>query len=160
MAAKKKPTRITLHIVSDATGTLARHLISTVLTQFPDLNLRQVYHTFVQNDDDIQGVVKQLRRTRNLVVFGLIKPEHKKQLCMACDRLRIPRFDLTGSLVQFIADHTFTAPVNELSRLHETDAGYFKRIEAMEFTAQHDDSRRIDTIDQADVVIIGLSRVS
>lgn len=161
MATRKaKPPRITLHIVSDATGTLARHLISTVLTQFPGLNLQQVYHTFVEDDEDIQKVVKQLRRTRNLVLFGLVNSDHKTLLSEACDRMNIPSFDLTGSLVQFIADHTSTAPVNELSRLHETDAGYFKRIDAMEFTAQHDDSRRIESIHQADIVIVGLSRVS
>jgi regulator of PEP synthase PpsR (kinase-PPPase family) len=51
-------------------------------------------------------------------------------------------------------------PVNELARLHQTDAGYFQRIAAMEFTARHDDSRGLDTLREADVVIVGLSRVS
>jgi regulator of PEP synthase PpsR (kinase-PPPase family) len=150
----------TLHIVSDATGSLASHMINAVLTQFPGLQFTQVYHIFKQQARDIQQTVDSFRRRNHIVFYGLINTESKKLIEAACEKLRIPRFDLTGSLVQFIADHTGVAPVNELSRLHETNEGYFKRIEAMEFTAQHDDGRRLETILLADLVIVGLSRVS
>ena len=150
----------TLHIVSDATGLLARHAINNVLTQFPSLDVKQVYHTFIESEEEIANVVTALRRKKTLVLYGLIDPKHKTMIHHACRQRNIPSYDLIGSLVQFIADHTGTAPVNKLSRLHETNAGYFQRIAAMEFTAQHDDGMRLDSLGQADIIIVGLSRVS
>lgn len=162
-ARKAKPSKkpvYTLHIVSDATGNLASHMINAMLTQFPDIQFKEVYHIFKHHKQDIDAAVKSFRRKRHIVFYALMDPDSKKALHEACEAMRIPHFDLTGSLVQFIADHTGCSPVNELSRLHETNAGYFKRIDAMEFTAQHDDGRRLSSLHEAEIVIIGLSRVS
>jgi len=158
----KTPARplYTLHIVSDATGNLASHMISAILTQFPELRFKEVYHIFKNKKKDVEETIQSFRRKHHIVLYALIDPESKKTLHEACARLQIPSYDLTGSLVQFIADHTGCPPVNELARLHETHAGYFQRIDAMEFTAQHDDGRRLDTINEADVIVVGLSRVS
>lgn len=150
----------TLHIISDATGTLARHVINAVLTQFPDLNVKQIYHVFQNRREEVEKTIGMLRRKNHLVFFALLDPECKQLIHDACVRLKIPHYDITGSIVQFICDHTRTSPVNQLARLHQTDAGYFQRIAAMEFTAQHDDSRGLQTLDHADLVIVGLSRVS
>lgn len=163
MSAKKKAATkpaYTLHLVSDATGTLASHMINAVLTQFPDLRVKQVYHVFQNRPDEIEHTIDSFKHRNHLVFFALLDPEAKRRIHEACVESHIPHYDLTGSLVQFICDHTRTNPVNELSRLHQTDAGYFQRIAAMEFTAQHDDSRGLQTIGNADVVIVGLSRVS
>ena len=151
----------TIHLVSDATGNLASHMVNTVLTQFPHLKMRKIYHNFQDDATDVQKTIRVLRRRSNhMVLHALTNPETKTALRHACTERGIPHFDLTGSLVQFISDHARQAPVNEKSRLHQTDAGYFQRIDAMEFTAQHDDSQRLDTLHQADIVIVGLSRVS
>lgn len=150
----------TVHLISDATGTLARHVVNAVLTQFPGLQVRQLYHVFQNRKDEVEKTIRTFKRRRHLVFFALLDPEHKQLIHDACLRMKIPHFDLTGSIVQFISDHTHTPPVNELARLHQTDAGYFQRVAAMEFTARHDDGRGLDTLGQADIVIVGVSRVS
>ncbi len=164
MAAKKKSShrrqQYTLHVVSDQTGSLANHMITAILTQFPDIEFQKVYHTFQDSPDKVAETVKTFGRRRHIVFHALVDPESKNVIRDACARLKVPHFDLTGSLVQFIADHTGMQPVNELSRLHAVDAGYFQRIEAMEFTALHDDGRNLDTLHEAEIVIVGLSRVS
>ncbi|MBN1269959.1 MAG: pyruvate, phosphate dikinase/phosphoenolpyruvate synthase regulator [Kiritimatiellae bacterium] len=157
--APPKPT-YTLHLISDATGTLARHVINAVLTQFPDLHVKQVYHVFQNRKDEVEKTIDTFRRRNHLVFFALLDPECKQLIHDTCIRMKIPHYDLTGSIVQFISDHTRTRPVNELARLHQTDEGYFHRIAAMDYTARHDDGRGLDTLDQADLVIVGLSRVS
>lgn len=157
---RARPPVYTLHIISDATGTLARHMINAVLTQFPQLQVKEIFHVFKNRKDEIDKTIERFGRRNHLVFFALLDPESKKAIHEACVARKIPHYDLTGSLVQFICDHTRTRPVNELARLHQTDAGYFHRIAAMEFTAQHDDSRGLETLGQADIVIVGLSRVS
>ncbi len=162
MAAKKKKPTYRLHIISDATGNVARHVVNAVMTQFPGLDYEIEHHILIDDIESMQLVTRRLERggKHQIVLHALIEGVLKNELHATCRRNIIPEFDLTGSLSHFIADHTGIAPTNELSLLHKTDAGYFQRIQAMEFTAQHDDSRRIDTIHEADVVVIGLSRVS
>ena len=161
-AQPKAPSRrpYTLHIISDATGTLARSVISAVLTQFPDLQAKQIYHVFTQGREDVERVIQSLGKRNNLVFYALLDPEAKQAINVACVTRKIPHHDLTGALVQFISDHTGVLPVNNLGRLHQADLDYIERLEAMKFTAQHDDSLRLDTLDQADMVIVGLSRLS
>lgn len=155
-----RQTHYTLHVLSDATGGLARHMITAIVSQFPSVQFQEVYHPFVTSVKRIEEVAKELRPRRQIVLHALVDPECKEAVRKMCARQKVPHFDLTGSLVQFIADHTGTAPADDLSRLHPVDAGYFHRIDAMEFTAQHDDSRRLESIHEADLVLIGLSRVS
>ncbi len=155
----REPT-YTVHLISDATGTLARHVVNAVLTQFPRLRVRPLFHVFQNRKDEVERTIRTFRRRHHLVFFALLDPECKQLIHDACVRMKIPHLDLTGSIVQFISDHTHTRPANELARLHQTDAGYFQRVAAMDFTARHDDGRGLDTLQQADVVIVGVSRVS
>ena len=146
--------------MSDATGNLASHMIHAVITQFPSVDFELHYHLFLDEPGKLMKELKKLRGQKHLVFHALLDPEMKRMVHTLCEDKDIPDFDLTGKMVQFVADHTRTAPANELARLHHAGEGYFRKIRAMEFTAQHDDNRRIDTIEKADVVIVGLSRVS
>lgn len=150
----------TLHIISDATGTLARSVISAVLTQFPDLQARQIYHVFTQGKEEVDKAIQSFGKRNNIVFYALLDPEAKQAINVACVTRKIPHHDLTGALVQFISDHTGVLPVNKIGRLHQADTEYIERLEAMKFTAQHDDSLHLDTLEHADIVIVGLSRLS
>lgn len=162
--AKKKSSKKrkvwTLDIISDGTGNLASHLINAVLTQFPDVDVKKKVHLIKPAGRKLPDLLKKLPKRNHLVLHALVDPALKSQVDAACQKRGIPNFDLTGMLVQFMADHMQCAPENSATRLHEADPGYFKRIQAMEFTAQHDDARRIETARDADVVVLGLSRVS
>ena len=160
MRKKTKKAPYTLHIVSDATGALANHMINAVLTQFPDLETRQVYHIFNNRKDEIEKTIRAFKPRNTLVFYALLDEDSKQAIHVACVRMKIPHYDLTNSLVQFIMDHTGVLPVNDLSRLHRTDAGYLGRLEAMKFAAQHDDGQRLESLGEADIVIVGLSRLS
>jgi regulator of PEP synthase PpsR (kinase-PPPase family) len=151
---------VVLHVVSDATGNLASHMIHAVITQFPGVDFQIIQHVFQREPNKLRETIDGMEGRNHLVLHALLDSELKRLIHELCREKRIDDFDLTGSLVQFIADHTHTAPVNDLARLHHTGEGYFRRIRAMEFTAQHDDNRRIDTIGEADIVLVGLSRVS
>jgi regulator of PEP synthase PpsR (kinase-PPPase family) len=156
--AASKPFEI--HILSDATGGLASHMTQSVLTQFPKSKFRITFHLFVKSEEDVRKHVGGLQGKQHLLLHRLIRPGHKELLRDLCEGKGIPEYDVTGGLTDFIAKHTGLEPFLDPKRLHIADEHYFRRIEAMEFTAQHDDNRRMDTLDEADIVIVGLSRVS
>ncbi len=158
--ARRRPKKFTLHIVSDGTGNLAAHMITAILSQFPNVKIDCVFHVFQHSLEKINETTRKFRPGNDIVLHALVDPQLKLAMETACVERDIPHFDLTGSLVQFISDHIGVAPVNELSRLHQVNAGYFQRIEAFEFTAQHDDGLGLQSIEHAEIVIVGVSRVS
>ncbi len=156
-----RPTRYKIHVISDGTGSLADHLVNAVLTQFPGLHTELVYHVFQAHEEEVVATLDALpARGKLLVLHALVSPAAKARVRAFCQRRSIPCHDLTVSLVEFLQEATGARPVHEVRRLHRASPAYFRRIAALEFTAQHDDGRRVETLHQAEIVIVGLSRVS
>lgn len=135
-------------------------MIRPILTQFTGVEFERVYHAFQDTHEKVRRTLDRIDHGRTLVLHALVDPDAKRLVRTACVRRRIPHHDLTVRLVQFIADNVGQLPADEVARLHRVDAAYLHRIEAMEFTSEHDDGAGLGTIDQADIVIVGISRVS
>jgi len=159
---KKAPAKAgwELHVISDATGNLARHMITPILTQFPDVKVEKKFHPFITSLEKLEQTLHAIDGPNALVLHALVNPDAKRLVRHICVPRQIPHLDLTRQLVEFLAETFAAHPANELTRLHQIDASYFRRIEAMEFTQNHDDGQGLDTLGQADIVIVGLSRVS
>ncbi len=152
-------TAWSLHIVSDATGNLAGHMVRPILTQFDGVRFEQTLHAFQDTPQKVKATLKKIRGGHTVVLHALIDPMAKHAVREVCEAKQVPHYDLTGPLAQFLADQVGVPPANELSSLHQADAEYFARIDAMEYTATHDDSAGLDTLAEADIVIVGPSRV-
>ena len=170
--AKKKPTartrtkkapsarRWTLHVVSDASGHLAGHLTRTIIMGFGDLPITRKFHVFQTTPEMIRQTIEAIPRGRHLLVHAVAAADLKQAAVEACGASGIPVLDLTGPFVDFIALNTGATPADDSAALHQTTDDYFRRVEAMEFTAEHDDGRNLASVTEADIVLIGLSRVS
>lgn len=154
------PPRWVLHVVSDASGHLAGHLTRTILMGFDDLHITRQFHVFQTTPHMIHETVAAIRGRRNLLVHAFAGSELKEAVEAACDAKQIPHLDLTGPFVDFLSSNTGARATADAAALHQTSDDYFRRVEAIEFTAEHDDGRSLSTIHEADVVVIGLSRVS
>ncbi len=161
-STKKRSTRkrSTIHVLTDGTGGLPRHFLTAVLSQFPNLDSPLKYHVFCTTAEKTrEAYTKNVRRSA-IVLHSFADCESKDVLQTLTEADGVPCFDLTGSAVSFLAEHTGVDPVEDVELVHSHDAGYFDRIDAWEYTMQHDDSRRLDSIDKADLILLGLSRVS
>lgn len=152
--------RYTFHILSDATGSLGMHTLTAVLTQFPELDPELKCHTFLRRREDVRKALKGIRGERTLVFYAFVEEENREELKKTCARRDLPCFDLTASLVGFLKAQTGESPIFQVARLHQVNPDYLRRMEAMAFTAEHDDGRRIESIGDADIVLVGLSRVN
>jgi [pyruvate, water dikinase]-phosphate phosphotransferase / [pyruvate, water dikinase] kinase len=148
------------HVISDATGGLPRHFLGAILTQFPMLKEHPVYYPFSDTKQRIEAILEKIPRSKSLVFSSLADPQLKEILVRRCSKLGLPHYDLTGGAVGFISTATGLSPENDVTLVHPCDEKYFQRIDAWEFTLQHDDGRRLDSIHLADIVLVGLSRVS
>lgn len=149
-----------LHLISDFTGNLANHLVGSVMSQFSETAAQRVMHRFCDSPEKLSEALKDLRAPRDIVLHAVIGTEAKQRIEATAAQKKVPCFDLTGSLTSFLATTLGEQPKNDMDRVHQIDEQYFHRIDAMEFTLQHDDSRRLESIHEADIVLVGLSRVS
>lgn len=150
----------TLHVLSDATGNLAQHMLAALLTQFPPGVLDLRLWTFQKTKQQIEATLKNLDRTNAAVLHALVSPESKKLVNTFCAKHNMPCHDLTVDLSRFIERITGHRAVADASRLHAVDRAYHRRIESMEFTLDHDDGTGLETLHEADIVLTGVSRTS
>ena len=149
-----------IHVLSDSTGNLARHMLAAFLTQFPQGAFAPRFKSFVQTGADVERAFAEIRATPGAVVHAVVSAELKDGITARCRDLNLPACDLTGPFVEFLARESGIRPDANVRRLHDVDAAYHHRIRALEFTLEHDDGLGLDTLHEADIVLVGVSRTS
>ena len=149
-----------LYVLSDSTGNLPRHMVTTFVTQFPDRTFDLVPMSFLQSDKQVNDALTVIKQEPGIVMHAMISPMHKAQIEQFCLAAGLHVCDLTGRFVEFLVAASGVNVKGDRSALHPVNTQYFGRIEAMEFTLTHDDGLGLDSIEQADIVLAGVSRTS
>jgi len=147
-----------VHVVSDSTGNLVRHLLTALLTQFAPGSVATQFHTFVRSEREMADVLAQVRAQPGAVCHAVVSEAFKGRIAAYCASLGVAQYDLTGGTVEFLSKVTGVRPRGDLATLHAVDEAYERRIEAVEYTLAHDDGLGLSTLCDADVVLVGVSR--
>jgi regulator of PEP synthase PpsR (kinase-PPPase family) len=150
---------VELHIVSDSTGETATRLAHALEAQFPDQPFEEVRHPRVESVDDLELAVRRARGRPAVVFYTLVKPELRDAMRRACRRARVHYCDLLGQPIDAVSRVAGVASQGRAGARAPLDAGYFRRIEAIEFAVKYDDGVG-GGLDDADVVLVGVSRTS
>ena len=150
---------VELHIVSDSTGETAARLVQALEAQFPEQEFEEVRHPRCDSTDDLERAVASARGHAAVVVYTLVDPEMRDAMRRLCRRARVHYCDLLGHPIDAVARVSGqTARMTPGSRAPLNPA-YFRRIEAMEFAVKYDDGIGAG-LDEADIVLVGVSRTS
>lgn len=155
---RKPPARAVLHVLSDSTGNLARHMIGAALTQFPSHSTRIVYDKFCRTPGKLAEALERAAADNAAVSHAVVSPDSKRVINRFCKKWNLPCFDLTGGLSDFLTDVTGVKRTPNVAALHPLNDAYKRRIEAIEFTLAHDDGLGTETLADADIVLVGVSR--
>ena len=154
-----RPEPVELHVVSDSTGETAARLVLALEAQFPEQLFQEVRHPRVETVDDLQLAVDRARGRPAVVVYTLVKPELREAMRALCRRARLHYCDLLGHPIEAVAKVSGTAARMTPGARHPLDSMYFKRMEAIEFAVKFDDGMG-QGLDEADIVLVGVSRTS
>jgi regulator of PEP synthase PpsR (kinase-PPPase family) len=149
-----------VHLIAAAAGELLNGLAAVAMTQFPEIEFEVVSHPLQNTIEKLESTLNKLSGERPIVLHALADDAAKRLVRNYCVVRHIPSFDATGFLLSFFADCVGKLPQNDISRLHRFDSAYQRRINAMEFALEHDDGLGLQSLKEADVVIVGVSRVS
>jgi regulator of PEP synthase PpsR (kinase-PPPase family) len=151
----------TIFILSDGTGETASTMIRAALVQYADENINIVRCKNVRTEEQIDALIEDVYARKGIIVFTMVSPQMSRKVIETAAQKGLNAVDLMGPLL--LALNNFfghTSPGHTAGLLRAVDEQYFKRIEAIEFTVKHDDGKTLSHIDQADIVLVGVSRTS
>jgi [pyruvate, water dikinase]-phosphate phosphotransferase / [pyruvate, water dikinase] kinase len=149
-----------LYICSDSIGETAEAVAQATIHQFNADQVRIKRHGHLKQEDEIRRVMEEAAATGGFVAYTLVQPELREMMKAEAIRLGVRAVDIMGPMMQAFIDTYGDAPKSKPGLLHEMDADYFRRVDAIEFAVKYDDGRDARGMLQAQVVLIGVSRTS
>lgn len=149
-----------IYVVSDATGSTAQRVLDAALSQFDDTGVEIVRHQQVRSAEKIREIVDEAARRNGFIIHTLVAGELRSLILNRGRAVNVMTIDLMGPLLARLSDILKASPRVEPGIFNPFDSGYLDRVEAMDFTVRHDDGRNVHELDQADLVIVGVSRTS
>jgi len=150
-----------IYAISDSTGETAEQAIRAALAQFrPRVDVRTLVFGRVRDEASATALLQRAKEEDALVVYTLVEPTQRALIKRLINKYDVSSVDLLSGLMLEISHHLDRKPLSVAGLGHETDDDYFRRIEAVEFTVQHDDGRHPDHIEHAEIVLVGVSRTS
>lgn len=147
-----------IYVVSGGKGLAGDAVVQSVLIQFPN-NMVPVYiKPDVLNMEKVNEVVDLAVCSGGVVVHTMVDPEVRKVLIQACNEKNIRHFNLVGELSDYLSDLLKQPPISKPGLYRLQNIEYFQRVEAIEFTVNHDDGQHADKIENADIILTGVSR--
>ena len=149
-----------LHLVSDATGETVNSVARACLVQFKDVEPIEHVWTLIRTKGQIEKVLRGIAENPGPVIFTMVKYELRAALVDGCRELGVPSVSVLDPVMHSLAGY-FGLEVQGLPGLqHALDDGYYARIEAMNYSLSHDDGQMARDLNEADVIICGVSRTS
>ncbi len=152
---------VTVFIISDGTGETASTMVRAALVQYPDTDINIVRCKNVRTEAQVDSLIDEVFQKHGLIVFTVASEVMRRKITESSAGKGIPAVDLMGPLLFVLDTHLGKSSSTHLvGALRATDERYFKRIEAIEYTVKHDDGKLLSDVDQADIILVGISRTS
>ena len=149
-----------LHLVSDATGETLNSVTRACLVQFERAHPIEHHWTLIRTTGQMDKVLAGIEAHPGLVLFTVVNDKLRQHLLEGCRRLGVKFVSVLDPIMGALTDHFGQAGRGQSGRQHALDAEYFDRIEAMDFALTHDDGQSARSYDDADVILLGVSRSS
>jgi regulator of PEP synthase PpsR (kinase-PPPase family) len=153
-------TRFHLHLVSDATGDTVHSVARACLVQFEDSEPIEHIWSMVRTKAQIERVIAGVEANPGVVLFTIVNELLRGPLQEGCRRIGVPAIPVLDPVIGALGAHLGRQSRGLPGRQHLLDNEYFARIDAMTFALNHDDGQSSWGLNEADVVLVGVSRTS
>ena len=157
---KNTKNTLTLHLVSDSTGETLKAVSSAAAAQFSELEYQQKTYPMVRTATQLERVFKNIKEEKGVVFCTLVEEEVREKLEQFCKKENILYLPVMENIVSVLEEYTGFEAINKPGGQHILNDDYFKRIEAINYTLEHDDGQGQLNLENADVIVVGVSRTS
>jgi regulator of PEP synthase PpsR (kinase-PPPase family) len=155
--AKRAPQ---VFIVSDGRGETCTQVLNAALVQFEQQRHDLQRRSEVRTPEQVEKVVREAAARHAVILYTLVGDETRKAMVEFSNQLLVPAVDVLGPVLSSLHDLFKRAPGSTPGLLYASNREQFDRHDAIDYTLKHDDGQRPDELDQADVVLVGVSRAS
>lgn len=149
-----------LHLVSDATGETLIAVSRAVAAQFQSAASIEHVYPFIRTKAQLDRAISEITSAPGIVLFTLVDTELAGVLEKACEEMGSPCLSVLNPIMRLFQSYLGASSTSRPGAQHMLNAEYFKRIDALNFTMIHDDGQQPENLEQADVLLLGVSRTS
>jgi regulator of PEP synthase PpsR (kinase-PPPase family) len=149
-----------LHLVSDATGETLTTVARAATAQYSKVLPVEHVYPLVRTQKQLDRVLAEIEEAPGIVLYTLLDDELLKRLEKRCRELGLPCLSILGPVLQLLQSYLGRETSHRIGAQHTLNADYFKRIDALNYTMLHDDGQHLEGLEEADVVLVGVSRTS
>jgi regulator of PEP synthase PpsR (kinase-PPPase family) len=158
--ANALPSYFHLHLVSDSTGETLTTIAKAAAVQYADAHAIEHVYPLIRNRRQVERVIQEISSAPGIVLYTIVNKELTAELERRCKELGVPCFYVLEPIMKLFESYLGTASTPIVAGQHVLDQEYFRRIDALNFSMMHDDGKLPDNLDEADIIILGISRTS
>jgi regulator of PEP synthase PpsR (kinase-PPPase family) len=149
-----------LHLVSDSTGETLITVARAAAAQYTKVIPVEHVHPLVRTPKQLDRVLAEIEEMPGIVLYTLLQGNLVDRLEQKCRDLGLPCLSILGPVLHLFQSYLGAESTHKVGAQHTLNAEYFRRIDALNYTMMHDDGQQTDDLEEADVLLIGVSRTS
>ncbi len=150
-----------IYLISDSTGETLDRIFLALKAQFKNIKYKIHPYSFTRTENQILKILDDAKKNENSVIlYTIVDNNLAKYLATVSDKKKIPCFGVLGNLILNFSKILNQKASHEPSGQHVLNKEYYDRIEAIQFTMNHDDGNLVNEIEQSDIILVGVSRTS
>ena len=150
-----------IYLISDSTGETLDRIFLAIKAQFKNIEYKIHTYSFTRTENQVLKILNDAEKSNNSVIlYSIVDSNLAKYLANISDDKKIPCFGVLGNLILSFSKLLNQKASHQPSGQHVLNEEYYKRIEAIQFTMNHDDGNLIKEIKKSDIILLGVSRTS
>ena len=150
-----------IYLISDATGETLDRIFIAIKAQFKNIDYKIHTFSFTRTANQILKILESAEKNKNaIILYSIVDSALAKYLAKTSDEKKIPCFGVLGDLILSFSKLLNQKASHQPSGQYAMDEEYYERIEAIQFTMNHDDGNLINEVDKSDIILVGVSRTS
>ena len=150
-----------IYLISDSTGETLDRIFLALKAQFKNIKYKVHSYSFTRTENQILKILEDAKKNENSVIlYTIVDNNLAKYLSNVSDKKKIPCFGVLGNLILNFSKILNQKASHEPSGQHVLNDEYYDRIEAIQFTMNHDDGNLVNDIEKSDIILVGVSRTS
>jgi len=150
-----------IYLISDSTGETLDRVFLAIKAQFKNIEYDVKSYFFTRTKNQVLKILEEANKNKNsIILYTIVDSGLAKFLANESDQKKIPCFGVLGNLILSFSKLLNQQASHVPSGQHVLNEEYYERIEAIQFTMNHDDGNLITEIGKSDLVLLGVSRTS
>lgn len=151
---------VNVHLISDSTGETLNAVMRAISGRFDHMRGVEHFYYLVRSQRHLHRVLQEIEDYPGIVLFTIFNNELRRELMARCVYLAIPCFSVLDGIIELFSGYLGQEQNRRIGHIRVNEPDYYRRIEAMNYVLSHDDGQGGLELNEAEVILVGVSRTS